>query len=103
MKVKEFIDTISGTRFYSLHDVVKHFGDDLPFKVGQVENEEYLQYAVATDIYHLEDGFVGVNGLDFTKSAYLKAEECEYICSAKEYIKVTRPVFLPATERSDYV
>lgn len=62
MTVKEFINIIDKRNFYHL-DYVEDIEGDFEQVACRLDLDEHRWYSIATDVYKLEDGFVGVRGL----------------------------------------
>ena len=108
MKVKDVIDAVTNNSFYSISEVDEycesHFGEWLRPLSRDDPSVEYLQevdlndegyYLTATILYKCDDGVVGVHGLYFHYEYELEDKDFEELCTAKEYILVDKPIYVP--------
>lgn len=55
----------------------------------------YGLYIKATDIYKVEDGYIGVRGVPSLKSKKILYKDCVELCIAKEYEAVQIITYVP--------
>lgn len=95
MKVKELIDKVnSTTNCYSIHHA-----EDFIKKINKVASDIYVEkhkwYNISTNVYKLEDGFVGITGSSDLKSETINWSDCDYMCIAEEYESVYKLIYQP--------
>ena len=97
MKVKKAIELINNSdNCYSLWDA-----EDLligcKFKNRQ-NYDSHRWYIMATDIYEVEDGYIGVSGVSELKSEMMDYSDTDEHCVAKEYEAVQTITYIPKTK-----
>ena len=95
MKVKELIDKVnSTTNCYSIHHA-----EDFIKKINKVASDIYVEkhkwYNISTNIYRLEDGFVGITRPSMLKSKSIIWSDCDYTCIVEEYESVYKLIYQP--------
>lgn len=55
-------------------------------------------YIMATDIYEVEDGYIGVRGVSELKSEMMDYSDTDEHCVAKEYEAVQAITYIPKTK-----
>lgn len=55
-------------------------------------------YIMATDIYEVEDGYIGVRGVSELKSEMMDYSDTDEHCVAKEYEAVQTITYIPKTK-----
>lgn len=83
MKVKEFIQKVNEGNFNALFYIDQIEGD-YELVEEHINLDEHRWYSTATDIYKLEDGFVGVRGLFQMFSELSIPSDFNIICEAFE-------------------
>ena len=83
MKVKDFIQAVNEGQYNCLFKVDQIEGDYVQV-VSHQNLIEYRWYSTATDVYKLEDGFVGVRGLFQMFSELSIPSDFNIICEAFE-------------------
>ena len=95
MKVKEAIEIINNARnCYSLWHA-EDLLDECKF-VARIDYDNHKWHMMATDIYRVEDGYIGVRGVSEVKSEMMKFSDCAIHCTAKEYKAVNTISYIPA-------
>lgn len=89
MKVKELIDKVnSTTNCYSIHHA-----EDFIKKINKVASDIYVEkhkwYNISTNIYRLEDGFVGITRPSMLKSKSIIWSDCDYTYIVEKYKEFT--------------
>ena len=94
MKVKEAIEIINrADHCYSLQDA-QDLLKGCPF-IDRTKYSGYKWYIIATDIYRVEDGFIGVRGISDLKTRMLDFSDCNIHCEAEEYKVVNTRSYVP--------
>lgn len=95
MKVKEAIEIINNApRCYSLRDA-EELIKECEF-IERIKYDSHRWYIMATDIYRVEDGYVGIRGVSELKSEMMNFSDCDIHCTAKEYKAVNTISYIPA-------
>ena len=98
MNVKEAIELINNSdNCYSLSDA-----EDLlkgcKFKNRQ-DYESYRWYTLATDIYEVDNGYIGVSGVSELKSEMMDYSDIDdELCFAEEYKAIQTITYVPKLE-----
>lgn len=81
---------------YSLWDA-EELLEDCKFKIRQnfTSNRWYI---MATDIYEVEDGYIGVRGVSDLKTETADYSDCNEHCEAKEYEPIQTIIYIPKTK-----
>ena len=95
MKVKEIINLINSSNISSLPEVEDLFDDTVKLVAENLEIERYKWFGVATDVYEVEDGYVGITGVADIYSPYMDSSDCNYPCVACEYESYTTISYKP--------
>lgn len=96
---KEFIDYVNNTKFHSmkeLEDSKEFESSDAPLLVDKQINgiDNYLRHI--TKVYHCEDGFVGVTGVELLYSDLEEyIEDFDVLCKAEEYTPILCTKYVP--------
>lgn len=53
---------------------------------------------MATDIYEVEDGYIGVRGVSELKTETADYSDCDKHCEAKEYEPIQTIIYIPKTK-----
>lgn len=97
MNVKEAIELINTSdNCYSLfnaEDLLK----GCKFKNRQ-DYESNRWYIMATDIYEVDDGYIGVSGVSELKSEIMDYSDTDEQCFAEEYQVIQTITYVPKTE-----
>lgn len=67
---------------------------DCEFKNRQ-DYDSHRWYTMATDIYEVEDGYIGVRGVSELKSEMMSFSDCGEHCEAEEYEAVQTITYVP--------
>ena len=95
MKVKESIELINNSNnCYSLWDA-ENLLKGCKFRNRQ-NYDSHRWYIMATDIYEVDDGYIGVRGVTELKSEMMDFSDCAIHCIAKEYKAVNTISYIPA-------
>ncbi len=94
MKVKDFIDIINRNNIWALcqvedceelWDKLDSNNEEFPELVAyDLEIDRHRRYSTSVDVYQLDDGFVGVWGIDSVHGD-MYYEDCGLKCEASEY------------------
>ena len=94
MKVKEAIELINNSdNCYSLWDA-----EDLLIGCKFIKRQDDYNNRwdiIATDIYEVEDGYIGVRGVSELKSEMIDFPDCKGHCVAEEYRAVQTITYIP--------
>lgn len=94
MTVEEAIELINtSNNCYSLG-----YAKDLLKDCEFMKRQDYTGYGLyikATDIYKVEDGYIGVRGIPSLKSDRILYVDCVELCIAKEYEAVQTTTYVP--------
>ena len=94
MEVKEAIDLINNSdNCYSLSDA-ENLLKGCKFKNRQ-DYESNRWYILATDIYEVDDGYIGVSGVSELKSEIMDYSDTGEHCVAEEYKSVQTITYIP--------
>lgn len=97
MKVKEAIELINNSdNCYNLHDA-KNLLIGCKFRNRQDYNS-HIWDITATDIYEVDNGYIGVKGIAELKSEMIDFSDCKEHCVAKEYEAVPTITYIPKTK-----
>ena len=91
MKVKEFIDFVNENEFWCLNDLDNSDLEEIKDVIMVDEGlflDKHRWYSTAVDVYKLEDGFVGVWGVNDVYSEWSYVEDLNIKCGASEMIEV---------------
>ena len=94
MNVKEAIELINNSdNCYSLWDA-EELLEDCKFKIRQnfTSNRWYI---MATDIYEVEDVYIGVSGVSELKSEMMDYSDTGEHCFAEEYKAIQTITYIP--------
>lgn len=90
MKVQELIDKVnSSIDCYSLYEAEEFIEGHIKCVAGNLDIEDHRWYTIATNVYKLEDGYVGITGPIILKHGNMKWSDCDYLCIAEEYEEFT--------------
>ena len=96
MKVKEIIEKINNGDFTSVWEAEDEVLDNTVEKVASgLEKDSHRWFDVSTNIYKLEDGFIGITGVTELKSEYIVWSDCGYYTTACEYEEYTTISYRP--------
>ena len=97
MNVKEAIELINNSdNCYSLFDA-KDLLKGCKFKNRQ-DYESCRWYTLATDIYEVDDGYIGVSGVSELKSEMMDYSDTDEHCVAEEYKAVQTITYIPKSK-----
>lgn len=93
MKVQELIDYVNSNEFYSLYEfedslTVEQF-KELKRIPKTINEDKHRWYEVSTNVYRVEDGYVGVRGVTHIYSECMTYSDCDYLCKASEYEEIS--------------
>lgn len=96
MKVKEALEKINSGYFNSVWEAEDEVLDNTAEKVAwNLERTPYRWFVVSTDVFKLEDGFIGITGVTELKSEYMLWSDCNYRTAAFEYEEYTTISYRP--------
>lgn len=96
MKVKEAIEIINNGHFDSLWDAEDAIMDDSVEEVATgLNSDSHRWYIVETNVYKLEDGYLGISGVSELKSEAMGYGDCFYDSTAQEYEEITTVSYRP--------
>ena len=94
MKVKEAIELINNAlECYSLWNA-EELLKECEF-IERIKHDNHRWYIMATDIYRVDDGYIGVRGVSGLKSEMMSFSDCDEHCIAEEYKAVTTINYIP--------
>lgn len=97
MKVKEAIELINNSdNCYSLHDA-KNLLIDCKL-INRQDYNSHIWDITATDIYEVDNGYIGVKGIAELKSEMIDFSDCDEHCIAEEYKAVPTITYVPKTK-----
>jgi hypothetical protein len=85
MKVKELVEKVNSTKYWSLYSLEKDFEFNLKIVAHGLYVDKQRWYETSTTVYECEDGFVGVSGISQMYSDYMDYDDCECECFAEEF------------------
>ena len=94
MDVKEAIELINNSD--NCHSLLK--AEDLLKDCERIKRQNYNShrwYIIATDIYEVEDGYIGVTGISELKTEMMDFSDCGGHCVAREYKPVQTITYVP--------
>lgn len=99
MKVKDLIELVTNNQFYSIDSVDEYLMDNYDEVLKPLyRTDDSVQHLIdvvlhdeayfvsATILYQCDDGVVGINGLYYNFIESVDDKDCEYVCTAKEYV-----------------
>lgn len=89
MKVQEAIEKINGEGFYSVFEAEEVLDRDAKLVKSNLGIDEYRWYTISTNVYQLEDGYIGITGVTSLKSEAMMFSDCDVITQAEEYEEFT--------------
>ena len=95
MKVRDLIEKINSANYYSIYDAIHIMDDTCKCVEEQKDIKKYLLYTVLTNVYKLEDGFVGIRGISELNREDLVYSDINYPCTAEEYEEYTTISYRP--------
>ena len=109
MRKQELLDFVHNRDFFSLHQfesALDNHGKDL-LCVSKNQDKKYFWskeddqklVEVATNIYHCDDGFVGVTGVSDYKGI-VSSVTCDYKCRADEFCPIQYTIYRKASEKT---
>lgn len=94
MNVKEAIELINNSdNCYSLSDA-ENLLKGCKFKNRQ-DYESNRWYILATDIYEVDNGYIGVRGVSELKSEMMNYSDTDELCFAEEYKAIPTITYIP--------
>lgn len=94
MNVKEAIDLINNSdNCYSLLDA-ENLLKGCKF-IRRQDCESCRWYILATDIYEVDDGYIGVSGVSELKSEIADYSDIDELCFAEEYKAIQTITYVP--------
>lgn len=82
MTVQEAIKIVNGGNFHSLNDADEIFDENAVARGLDIEHRRWFD--IETNVYRVDDGFVGVRGVTAIDSD-MEYEDCSYLAHAFEY------------------
>lgn len=95
MKVKEIINLINSSNIDSLSEAEDLLDDTVKLVAGDLEIERYKWFGVSTNVYEVEDGYIGITGVTEVYSTAMDSSDCDYPCVAYEYEPYTTISYKP--------
>ena len=95
MKVKDLIEKINSSDYYSIYDAIHMMDDTCKCVEEHKDAKIYIWYTVSTSVYKLEDGFVGIRGVSELNRGDLVYSDIDCPCIAKEYEEYTTISYRP--------
>lgn len=89
MKVQEAIEKINGEGFYSVFEAEEVLDRDAKLVKSNLGIDEHRWYTISTNVYQLEDGYIGITGVTSLKSEAMMFSDCDVITQAEEYEEFT--------------
>lgn len=94
MTVKEAVKKINNGKFFSLWESVEEVLDDIEPIVKELNLDHHRWYTVATNVYKLDDGFIGITGVIDLRGD-MDFSDCSYETIAEEYEEFTTISYRP--------
>lgn len=95
MKVKEIINLINSSNIDSLSEAENLLDDIAKLVAKDLQIERNTWFSTATDVYEVEDGYIGITGVADEYSPYMDSSDCNYPCVACEYEPYTTISYKP--------
>lgn len=95
MTVKEAIDIINNNECWSVWDADDLIDEEAIMVADNLDINKSRWFTVSTNVYKLEDGYVGITGPSDLKSEIMCWSDCNYICIAEEYEPVQTITYKP--------
>lgn len=95
MKVKEIINLINSSNIDSLSEAEDLLDDTVKLVAKDLQIERNTWFSTATDVYEVEDGYIGITGVADEYSPYMDSSDCDYPCVAFEYEPYTTISYKP--------
>ena len=95
MKVKEIINLINSSNIDSLSEAENLLDDIAKLVAKDLQIERNTWFSTATDVYEVEDGYIGITGVADEYSPYMDSSDCNYSCVACEYEPYTTISYKP--------
>lgn len=95
MKVKEIINLINSSNIDSLSEAEDLLDNTVKLVAEDLEIERYKWFGVSTDVYEVEDGYIGITGVTEVYSTAMDSSDCDYPCIACEYEPYTTINYRP--------
>lgn len=89
MKVQEAIKRIEEGGFYSVWEASEELGKDAKLVASNLDADRHRWYTVSTDVYKLEDGYVGITGVSSLNSEGMTYSDCNVKTTAEEFEEFT--------------
>ncbi len=85
MKVKELVEKVNSTKYWSLDLLEEDFESNLKIVAHDLYVDKQRWYETSTTVCECEDGFVGVSGISQIYSDYMDCEDCFCECFTEEF------------------
>lgn len=91
-KEEIFADVFNG-RYLSLA-TFRESHPDLELVASDLYEDSHRHYSTAVDVYKVEDGFVGIEGVSRSFSEQQELTDIDYPCAAMSMKEVSRPTYV---------
>lgn len=96
MKLKEAIEIVNNGDFNSLYEAEEAISDGIIKEVASELNlDHHRWFTVSTNVYQLEDGYIGIIGVSGLNSECMVYSDCGYPSKAYEYEEFTTVSYRP--------
>lgn len=96
MKVQDLIELINNSKeLYCLDTVVSIIPNDSKCVAIELNINKHRWFSTAVDVYACEDGYVGVRGVNAIYSEDFEPIDCNFPCTACEYVAVQITSYQP--------
>lgn len=96
MKVHDLIELINNSEeLYCLEDVEDIIPENIKCVAKELDVNKRRWFSTAVDVYACEDGYVGVRGVNAIYSENFEPIDCNFPCTACEYVAVQITSYQP--------
>ena len=94
--VKEAIEKINNGYFTSVWEAEDEvLGNTVEKVASDLQKDSHRWFVVSTNVYKLEDGFIGITGVTELKSEHMVWSDCDCYTTACEYEEYTTISYRP--------
>ena len=96
MKVQDLIELINNSKeLYCLDTVASIIPNDIKCVAAELNINRHRWFSTAVDVYACEDGYVGILGINDIYDECAEPIDCDFPCTACEYVEVQNPSYQP--------
>lgn len=89
MKVQEAIKRIEEGGFYSVWEASEELDKDAKLVAPNLDADRHRWYTVSTDVYKLEDGYIGITGVSSINFEQMTYSDCDVKTTVEEFEEFT--------------